>query len=97
MYMKIHNVSFGSDIVAICDRELLNTTICEGDISITIKDTFYGNTVAEKEKVIEAMKSASNLNLIGKKVVSLAISHGIVDNDGFIFINGVPHAQIYRI
>ncbi len=97
MYLKVHNISSGNDIVAVCDRELLNTTIRDGEICITISENFYGNTISTEESVIDAMEHASNLNLIGNRVISLANSIGIIDINSCIFINKVPHAQVYRI
>jgi uncharacterized protein len=97
MYLKIHRSRDTGDIVAVCDRELLNTTICHEKLTITITDSFYGNTPATDEEVREALKHAGNINLIGERSVSLAIGMGLLTKSGCIMIGTVPHAQIYQL
>jgi len=96
MYLKIHRMQGTRGIVAVCDRELLNRTLSHGTIEICVSDKFYGNHEAEKDEVIEALKNAENINLIGKKAVSVAIECGVLPEGAYILIDGIPHAQIYR-
>jgi uncharacterized protein len=97
MYLKVHRSRDTGDVVAVCDRELLNTTICHEKLSITITDSFYGNTPATDEEVKEALKHAGNINLIGERSVNLAIDMGLITKSGCIMIGNVPHAQIYQL
>ncbi|GAB7015827.1 DUF424 domain-containing protein [Methanogenium cariaci] len=96
MYMKIHRYSGVSGIVAICDKELLNTTLTDGDLTIHVTEAFYGTTVCTEEEVKDVIEHATNCNLIGEKAVRTAIACGILDQNGYMRIGGVPHAQIYR-
>ncbi|HJJ55598.1 MAG TPA: DUF424 domain-containing protein [Methanocorpusculum sp.] len=96
MYLKIHDIPMQGKIVAICDRELMNTTITSttyGDM--TINSDFYGNTLHTKEEVIDALLKINNANIIGKRACNLVISEGIVSKDSCIFIGDIPHIQIY--
>jgi len=97
MLMKIHRSREMGDVVAVCDRELLNTTICHDKLSLAITDTFYGNTPATEDDVREALKKAGNINLIGERSVAVAIGMGLITKSGCIMIGNVPHAQIYRL
>ena len=94
--MKIHRYSGVSQIVAVCDSELLNTTLKDGDLTIHVTEAFYGNTPCTEDEVKAAIQHASNCNLIGKKAVQTAIDCGILDKNGYMLIGNVPHAQIYR-
>jgi uncharacterized protein len=95
MYLKIHRVPGAGDIVAVCDRELINTTIHHEKITVTISEHFYGNHLATVSEVRDALKSAGNINLMGERAVAVAAEMGLITKDGCIMIGNVPHAQIF--
>lgn len=97
MFLKIHRSRETGDVVAVCDRELLNTTICHEKISLTISETFYGNTPASEDEVRNAFHQAGNINIIGERSVNIAIGMGLLTRSGCMMIGNVPHAQIYRL
>ncbi len=97
MLLKVHRSRDLGDVVAVCDRELLNQTISHERLSLTITEAFYGNTPATEDEVREALKHAGNINLIGVRSVSLAIAMGILTQSGCMMIGIVPHAQIYQL
>lgn len=96
MYMKIHRYSGVNQIVAVCDTDLLNTTLKGDDLTIHVSEDFYGTTPCTEDEVKAAIQDASNCNLLGKKTIRIAIECGILDKDGYMLIGNVPHAQIYR-
>ena len=97
MLLKVHRSRDIGDVVAVCDRELLNKTISHEKLSLTITEAFYGNTPATEDEVREALKHAGNINLIGERSVNLAIGMGLLTQSGCIMIGTVPHAQIYQL
>ncbi len=97
MFLKVHCSPGAGDIVAVCDRELLNTTISHGELSVKISEAFYGNCPASEEMVRAALKKAGNINLMGKRSVSVAIEMGLVTQSGCIMIGDIPHAQVYSL
>jgi hypothetical protein len=97
MLLKVHRGPDGCEVVAVCDRELLNTTITDGDLTIAISEKFYGNTPADEEMVMSALRSATNANLIGPKAVALAIRIGLVTRDACIEVGGIPHAMLFEL
>lgn len=97
MFLKVHCSPGTGDIVAVCDRELLNTTICHGGLSVQITESFYGNCPASEENVRAALKKTGNINLMGKRSVSIAIDMGLVTKSGCIMIGDIPHAQVYSL
>jgi hypothetical protein len=97
MFFKVHRSRETGDVVAVCDRELLNTTICHEKLTITVTDAFYGNTPATENEVREALTHAGNINLIGERSVNLAIEMGLITKSGCMMIGNVPHAQIYQL
>jgi hypothetical protein len=97
MFLKIHRSPQNGDVVAVCDSELLNTTISDGEIEVHITESFYGNCRASEKEVREALARAGNANLMGERTVTLAIDMGLVTRSGCIMINNVPHALIFRM
>jgi len=97
MHLKIHNLPGEGTIVAACDAELIGKTL-EGEYcDIDIDESFYGDTPVSEQEVLEALQSATNANIIGEKVCRLAIEAGIIDKEICMEVNGIPHAQIYRL
>lgn len=94
MYLRIHKVPGKGEVVAACDCELLNKTLAFGNLEIFVDDKFYGNNQATEEELIIALKNAENANLIGKKVVSVAVRCGAAEQDSCLMIGDIPHVQI---
>jgi hypothetical protein len=97
MFLKIHHSLKDGDVVAVCDSELLNTTLSNGEIEVHITESFYGNYRATENEVRNALTHAENANLMGERTVSLAIDIGLISPSGCIMINNVPHALIFRM
>lgn len=97
MFLKIHRAPDGLAVVAVCDRELINTTITDGDLTISITESFYGNRVVRKEEVVQALMDANNANIMGERSVALAVDMGIITRDSCMMIGSVPHAQLFRL
>jgi hypothetical protein len=96
MFLKVHRTPDG-EIVAVCDRELLNTTLVHKDVEVRISEGFYGKSLASEEEVRAALSMASNANLFGRRTVEVAIACGAVDRGCVVLVGGVPHAQVFRI
>ncbi len=97
MFMKVHRVAGAGDIVAVCDSELMNRTLVEGELRIEITHRFFGDSDVGEEEVKEAMMTAATINLFGEKAMALARSLDLVDEGSFILIGGIPHAQVFRL
>jgi len=95
MFMKIHRSRDTSDVIANCDRELINTTISSGTMTVTISEWFYGKSPAQEEEIREALQSAGNINLMGERTIGLAMEMGIITRDDCIMIGKIPHVQVY--
>ena len=93
MFLKIHRSPGMGDVVAVCDRELINTTISHDRITVTVTEAFYGNHLVTESEVRDALIKAGNINLMGERVVALAIELGLISRSGCIMIGKVPHAQ----
>ena len=97
MFLKIHRSPSIGDVVAVCDRELLNTTIIHGDLKVTISEGFYGTALVDETAVMEALRAGGNINLMGERSVAVAVRMGLISRADCIMIGTVPHAQIYQL
>jgi hypothetical protein len=97
MFLKIHRSREIGDVVAVCDRELINTTLTHGTMTVKITEAFYGTCTATEAEVQDALKKAGNINLMGERAVSVAINMGLITRSGCIMIGSVPHAQVFSL
>ena len=97
MFLKVHQSPGTGDVVAVCDRELINTTIRHKELTVAITEAFYGNCPATDDEVRDALRKAGNINLMGERSVNLAIEMGLLTRSGCIMIGTVPHAQIFGL
>ena len=97
MFLKIHQSPGTGDIVGVCDRELINTTISNGSLTVTISESFYGDCPSTESEVRDALQKAGNINLMGERAVSIAVDMGLISRSDCIMIGNVPHVQIYQL
>ncbi|MCX6697727.1 MAG: DUF424 domain-containing protein [Methanoregula sp.] len=97
MFLKIHRSPGSADVIAVCDAELLNTTITDGDLKVQVHDSFYGTRRVNADDVREALKKGDSINLMGERTVAIAVELGLIDRKDCIMIGHVPHVQIYSL
>ncbi|MBI5797287.1 DUF424 domain-containing protein [Candidatus Woesearchaeota archaeon] len=90
IYAKFHE-----DVVALCDSDLIGKEFEEGKKYLHVSERFYKGTIVTTKEVVEILQGASNLNLVGKEVVGIALKKGFITKEHIMIIQGVPHGQIY--
>lgn len=99
MYLKIHKTEQGK-IVAACDKELIGKVLEEKDGAYmdlkTYKD-FYVGKPADKDALLNELADFYCANLVGKKVVGIAVEYGVINSRYIKYIKDVPYIQIYKI
>ncbi len=89
---KIH--SHGDEtLVAMCDAELVGKKFSEKDLRLFVDEKFYKDKACGEEEAKRLFGEATMLNLVGKRIIEIAIEEGFVDKDNVITIASVPHAQ----
>lgn len=96
MYLRTYKSGTGL-IVAVCDKDVLGKKLKQGNITVEISEGFYKGDLVSEEQVIEALANATTANLFGERTVACAIKCGAVDSECVVMIDGVAHAQIFRI
>jgi len=96
MCVKVHQFKDRS-VVAIADKEIIGKIFTEKNLEINISAHFYSGEEKSKDEVIEILKRSSNLNLVGKETIQLALEHDIIDKESIITIQGIPHCCIFGL
>jgi hypothetical protein len=87
----------GEILLAACDDDILGKTFCEGELQIVVSEKFYGGEKVTKENFSSLLKNATIANLVGARVIKIALSLDLINEEGIIKIQGVPHAQIAKL
>ena len=94
--MRIYKVR-GEVLLAACDKDILGKKFVDGELQIEVKKDFYFGSFVTEKTFLNSMEIATIANLVGKKVVEIAIREGYIDKDSVIKIKDVPHAQMVLI
>jgi len=92
IYVKIHKGL--RNVVAISDESLIGKTLIDGNLRFVVSEYFYKGVKKTKEEVREVMKVSTNLNIIGKESIALALELQLITHESIFTIQGIPHAQI---
>lgn len=94
-YVRLHFSQTGEIVVAVCDEELLGKTITVSkDFAVKVDEAFYGGILLDEESTFETIKKATIVNLLGERIVNLAIKKGLISSINIPKVGGVPHIQI---
>ncbi|MCX6694759.1 MAG: DUF424 family protein [Candidatus Altiarchaeota archaeon] len=94
--VKVHSVD-GDVLVAGCDKELLGTVLNEGGLEVKVNERFYGGEVVDSERLLAHVRDATIVNIIGDRIVDLALKEGLVGEDSVRTVGGVKHAQMITV
>jgi len=88
-------------LVTVCDPDVLGRTFADGEVSLTVTESFYACDGAEEavdeDAVVETLRRAVVGNLVGTRTVDLAVEHGFVDPENVLDLDGTKHAQFLRL
>jgi uncharacterized protein len=90
--VKIHE-----KVVAMADSDLVGKELEEGELHLHVTERFYKGEEKSEEEIIAILKTADNLNIVGKEIVGIALKEGFINEDDIVTIKGVPHVQIYNL
>jgi len=96
---KVYETPYGL-IVAICDIELVGKKLYHGKNEILVSKDFYCDREIDTFETMSLMRKATSLNLIGNRIVELAISMGLVHEDAILYLRDeksekVAHALVH--
>ena len=77
MYLKIHS-SGERKIIAVCDENLIGKTFEEKDLQLQVSKRFYKGEIVNENKILEEIKDADYVNIVGKNSVDFAIKNNLI-------------------
>jgi hypothetical protein len=84
-------------LVACCDEDICGKTFEEGELILEVAESFYCDKILGRRDVCSLLQEATILNIVGKRIVKLAISEGIILKQSVMRVKGVPHAQMVKM
>ncbi len=94
--VKIHE-NKGSEIIAVCDSDLLGKKFTEGKLHIDVNENFYKGKEMPRKSIIRILKACKNANIVGKESMKLALENSIIEETSIIRIKGVPIALLVKL
>src|SRR5688572_19161990 len=91
--MKVHKHG-RETLVAAADAAVVGRHLKEGRLALLVSEAFYGTEQADEAALVAHLGACTIANLVGDRVVSIAVKHGFVDPQSVLVIEGVPHAQM---
>lgn len=99
IYIKLHATDNGV-MLAMCDSELIDKVISEGDIEINLKDysDFYKGQLLSREKALDFVKKEElmSANIVGEEAVKVGLEKKIIEKAHVKRISKVPYAYAVR-
>ena len=90
---KIHKS--GSDkLLAVCDRDILGKDFENTENNISINPEFYHEEFADASSIINKMRDATMINVIGKNAVDLIVKNNLAKKEDVIDICGLQHVIV---
>jgi hypothetical protein len=87
----------GEILLAACDKILIGKYFEEGELQLQVHEKFYSDFQVDEEDFVQHLKNSTIANLVGETVIRCAQDAGYLSEECIIHIQGIPHAQIYRI
>lgn len=85
-----------STMINICDVELIGTKLEQGDFVINISREYFQQEIIEEFQAERLLRLCSIANLVGERIVKLAIDLRFAKEMSIKRISGVPFLMIFK-
>jgi hypothetical protein len=100
IYVRIHSTDNGN-MIAMCDSELIDKVLSEGDIEINLRDysDFYRGQLTSREEALSMVKKEEihSANIVGEEAVQVALKKGIIEKNNVKKVSRIPYANAFRV
>jgi uncharacterized protein len=83
-------------MISVCDLDLVGKTLNQGEAVISLSREYFQEEVIEKEQAADLLNKCSIANLVGEKIVAMAISMGLAKEVSIKRICGIPFLMIFK-
>ncbi|MCE4617450.1 MAG: DUF424 family protein [Desulfurococcales archaeon] len=95
-YVKIHELHGHPKMLAVADKELIGKRVRRGDMEIFVDERFYADRVVGESELRSLMKTHEIIVLVGNESLRVAVEEHYTSEETALWIEGVPHVQIYK-
>ena len=86
-----------SNMLNICDKELVGKTLNRDNFSLKISEEYYAEKVVEKEEARDLLQKSDNINMVGKDIIDLSVNMGIGSEEGVKVKDGIPFLIVFKM
>ena len=86
-----------TNMLNICDSDLLGKTLNRDNFSLKISEKYYAEKIVEKEEAKDLLKQSDNINMAGKNIIDLSVNMGVGTQKGVKVIDGVPFLIVFKM
>ena len=86
-----------TNMLNICDKNLLGKTLNRDNFSLKISEEYYAEKIVEKEEARDLLKKSDNINMVGKDIIDLSVNLGIGSEEGVKVIDGIPFLIVFKM
>ena len=87
----------GNLMLNICDPELVDKTLNNGKTKIKINPNYYAERNVDEHEAKILLEKCTSINMVGEKIISLAISLGIGSEKSIRLIEGIPFLIVFKM
>ena len=87
----------GNVMLNICDPELLDKTLLDGNTKIKINSNYYAERDVDEHEAKNLLTKCNSINMVGEKTISLATSLGLGSEKSVRRIEGVPFLILFKM
>ena len=86
-----------TNMLNICDKDLLGKTLNRDNFTLKISEKYYAEKAVEKEEAKDLLQKSDNINMVGKEIISLSVDMGIGSQNGIKEIDGIPFLIVFKM
>ena len=87
----------GNLMLNICDHELVDKTLHDGNTKIKINPNYYAERDVDEHEAKTLLEKCTSINMVGEKTISLATSLGIGSEKSIRRIEGIPFLIVFKM
>ena len=91
---KFHNIG-GEILLAACDCDIFGKVLEDSEVVLNLTGAFYDGPEVSEEEFCNMLAQATSANLVGPKVVDIAVKQSEIEPSNVKEIAGVPHALLF--
>ena len=80
----------------LCDEEQIGKKISHGDVEMEVSENYFADQLINEIKALELLENSDVLNLVGTRIIDLAVHNELASEDAVKIYNDVPFLIIYN-